>query len=100
MAYADGYITVPSDGIYYVYAQLLYGVVDGQQYNMFDIMVNRQSGSAYALTRSQNNGNYHSLYIGRLLNLRKGDQLSVKTSATYYIYYNYDHSFFGAFRLS
>lgn len=100
MAYADGYITVPSDGIYYVYAQLLYGVVDGQQYNMFYIVVNRQSRSAYALTRSQNNGNYHSLYIGRLLNLRKGDQLSVETWTTYYIYYNHDHSFFGAFRLS
>ncbi|XP_062504201.1 pulmonary surfactant-associated protein D-like isoform X3 [Corticium candelabrum] len=96
MTYADGYITVPTDGVYYVYAQLLHYVSSKYSDIRFFIVVN---GNDSALAYSRSPGDHASLYIGRIINLRKGDKLSIRTARTVYIYYKSDHSFFGAFRV-
>ena len=104
MAYSNGIITVPQDGLYYVYAQvyLYYSRYDNEYNEEFAIAVN-----GYETARSRRYDYYSYLtrqtyYMGRLLKLQNGDRISVvdQYGKNYHFNYNLKNSaFFGAFRL-
>ena len=100
MTYSGGYITVPKNGLYYIYAQLHYNPLSGQTLCGFRIYLNNQNvDEVIAQNQSPNGNQYDSRYSGLLKILNKGDRLSVKFKNTcYYFFYN-SRSQFGAFRV-
>jgi hypothetical protein len=78
MTYNDGYITVPKDGLYYIYAQLHYNPQSGQTVCSFYIeMKGIDIISAAAQNKSPDGNQWDSRHIGILRILSKGDRLSV-----------------------
>ena len=100
MTISGGYITVPKDGLYYIYAQLHYDPQSGQKWCGFRIDWNNQVVDyARAEKKSPNSKEDGSRYTGLMKILNKGDTLSVKIDGTcYYRFYNH-YSQFGAFRV-
>ena len=99
MTYSGGYITVPKDGLYYIYAQLHYSPRSGQTVCGFRIdLNNRNVDVAYAQNQSPNGNQHGSRYTGLLKILSKGDRLSVKFISTCYYSIYAERSQFGAFR--
>ena len=100
MTYSGGYITVPKDGLYYIYAQLHYNPQSGQTVCGFRIdWNNRVVDYAYAQNQSPNGNQQGSRYTGLMKILNKGDTLSVKLSGTCYYRFYSSFSQFGAFRV-
>ena len=100
MTYSNGILTVPQDGLYYVYTQLwFYHGGSGSYLNaIFSIDVN---GSARAQAFHQSNDQHHTYFMGRLLKLQEGDRISIVIrSGSNYLRNRKDYAFFGAFRLS
>ncbi|XP_062513694.1 lymphotoxin-alpha-like isoform X2 [Corticium candelabrum] len=99
MKYSNGYITVPQRGLYYVYAQLHYDHRNSSSFSAgFSIRFNGKSRTgAYRYT--QDKGDYHTHYTGRIISLNKGDRLSLYFSVYCYCIFNSSTSFFGAFKL-
>ena len=99
MTYSGGYITVPKDGLYYIYAQLHYSPQSGQEWCGFYINWNNQVVD-YALAQNQSpNGNQRgSRYTGLMKILNKGDTVCEALWPCYYYFYNH-FSQFGAFRV-
>ena len=100
MTYSNGYITVPTDGAYYVYAQLLYKAEPSSRKLQYHYVAVNGVDSMLGFNEVPNIGYTASVYTGRIINLQKGDKLSVRTVVTTYIYYNNNHSFFGAFQVA
>ena len=100
MTYSNGYITVPNDGAYYVYAQLLYRADSSSRKLQYHYVAVNGVDSILGFNEVPNSGYYASVYTGRIINLQKGDKLSVRTARATYIYYQNDHSFFGAFQVA
>ncbi|XP_062517788.1 collagen alpha-2(I) chain-like isoform X3 [Corticium candelabrum] len=97
MQYSNGVITVPNDGLYYVYAQMyFYHTSSSYRYAGFRIRVNG-AGRAFAHWYNHNYNDYHTHYVGRIIQLNKGDKLSITFERNcYYFFYN-DYTFFGSF---
>ena len=99
MTYSNGILTVPQDGLYYVYTQLWFyhGSNSSYQNGMFSIDVN---GSVQAHAYHQSNDQYHAYFMGRLLKLQKGDPISIVMQAgSNRLKGGSAENFFGAFRL-
>jgi hypothetical protein len=100
MTYSSGYITIPKDGLYYIYAQLHYNPQSGQTWCGFRIdLSNTHIDYAYAQNQSPNGNQRGSRYTGLLKILSKGDRLSVEITHTCFFYHYYYYSQFGAFRV-
>ena len=98
MTYSGGYITVPKQGLYYIYAQLHYNPQSGQTWCGFKIYVNSQEVDRALQQNQYSNGNqYGSRYSGLMKILNKGDTLSVKFTRTCYFELYISYSQFGAF---
>ena len=96
--YNNGYITVPRDGLYYVYSQFWYDRRSGQNYCSFIIQLNdRKIGRSFHY--QQNPGGYdESQYTGVTVMLTANDRLSVSVGNTcYYEFHKGGDTFFGAF---
>ena len=65
MTYSGGFITVPKDGLYYIYAQLHYNPQSGQTWCGFRIHWNNQAVDyAYEQNQSPNGNQRGSRYTG------------------------------------
>jgi hypothetical protein len=102
MTYSNGYITVPMDGVYYVYVQMYIDPLSGQTWCGFYIHVNDSYAIQYVLVYLQPSTSTNRddvRYAGALKTLNKGDRLSVVSIYTcYFEMYPY-RSHFGAFLL-
>ena len=99
MTYSNGYITVPMDGIYYVYAQLWYDPQRGQPKTGFYIYHNRDViGRVYIHNEAARSEDV-TQYGGFVRSLSKGDRLSVKVSHTAHYEFFFPYTVFGCFRL-
>ena len=99
MKYNNGNIIVPQRGLYYVYAQLYYyHSSSSYRYAGFFIKVNGNI-RAGAHRYTQDSGDYHTHYTGRIISLKKGDHLSLYFASSCYYYFTLSKSFFGAFKL-
>ncbi|XP_062518242.1 lymphotoxin-alpha-like [Corticium candelabrum] len=98
MQYKDGVITVPTSGIYYVYVQMNYKHYSSTSYRSagFRIRVNG-SGRAYAYRYHQQPNDYHTHYMGRIIQLNNNDKLSITFDANCRYYFNSEFTFFGVF---
>ncbi|XP_062523212.1 collagen alpha-1(X) chain-like [Corticium candelabrum] len=97
MQYSNDAITVPNDGLYYVYAQMYYYHPSSSHYNAgFRIRVNG-TGRAYAYWYNNHSHDHHTHYMGRIIQLKKGDNLSITFENTCYYYFYSENTFFGAF---
>ena len=100
MTYSGGYITVPKDGLYYIYAQLHHNPQSGQTLCGFRIDWNNQAVDyVFAQNQSPNGNQQGSRYTGLMKILNKGDRLSVRLSNTCFFYMYSYYSQFGAFRV-
>lgn len=101
MTYSGGYITVPRDGLYYIYTQQYFDPQSGQTVCGFRIYLNSQHiDIVYQVYPSPNNNHEGSRYSGLLKIVNKGDRLSVKFTHTCYYHNPAIHTLFGAFRLA
>lgn len=100
ITYSGGFLIIPKDGLYYIYAQLHYDPRTGQKECGFRINLNNQSVDyAFAENPSPNGNQWGSSYTGLLKMLVTGDRLSVKLTSTCYFYmYNF-YAQFGTFRV-
>ncbi|XP_062519913.1 uncharacterized protein LOC134194940 [Corticium candelabrum] len=98
--YNNGYITVPRDGLYYVYLQLWYERDAGQNYCSFWIKLNDTNniGSVYHYQQNTD-GHDESQYTGLTVMLTANDRISVtvRDSTCNCDFYTTDTAFFGAF---
>ena len=97
--YNNGYITVPRDGLYYVYSQFWYDREGGQNYCSFRIKLNDSNNLGGVYHYRQNPGGYdESQYTGLTVMLTANDRISVTVGHTCnYDFYTTDTAFFGAF---
>lgn len=104
MKSSSRYITIPEDGLYYVYVLLRVHYNSSSHYrSQVDIRVNGNS-----VLRSYCNvyryGNertdYRSQYLGGVQALRNGDRLTVYMGRSMYYYLSSPYSYFGAFKLT
>ena len=100
MTYSGGYITVPKDGIYYIYAQLHYDPRSIQNFCGLLLYLNdRIVDYAYAQNQSPNGNQWGSRYTGLMKIVNKEDTLSVKVAGPCYYCFYTETSQFGAFRV-
>lgn len=98
MTYSNGIITVPKDGLYYIYAQVLCSPGGFSTWCGYTINVNGFSISNHYFNPLAQTGD-ESVVGGLLRKLNTGDELSVNAHVTG-IYYLDLRSYFGAFFLS
>ena len=97
MQYSNGSITVPNDGLYYVYAQMYYRHSGSSYLNAgFRMRVNG-AGRAFAYRFTNDANDLHTHYLGRIIHLNKGDKLSLTFEYNSYYRFSYERAFFGAF---
>ena len=96
---ATGFITVPKNGIYYVYAKLKFDPNTAPSGNQCGYSLHTQSKHlvSSSSTVTQNNG--LSQYVGQVTILERGDNVFVQSGACRY-YANSGNALFGAFLLS
>ena len=94
ITYSNGALTVPSDGLYYIYIQLRVDLSSGSAYPYL-----RVNGGRVMYMEYQLNGGARTKYSGIIRRLKKGDSVDVYGSGyTYYMYWPY--SYFGMFKLN
>ena len=100
MQYSNGFVTVPRDGLYYVYVQMRFYSSSSFSYYKeakFCVAING-SCQFSSHTYTQDYGDYYTPYSGRSLLLKNKDQLSVRFQSTAGLYYfTHQYTFFGAF---
>lgn len=98
MTYSSGYITVPRQGVYFVYGQLYYFPTTSPSACSFRFESN---GIIIFLSYESKIGGteWRSQYGRQVKLLNKGDTLLMKVHSTCQYYFNYWHSLFGAFLL-
>ena len=94
ITYSNGALTVPSDGLYYIYMQL---------------RVEQSSGSAYPYLRIngvtvmymcyQLSGGVRTKYSGITRSLKKGDSVDIKGNGGRY-FMHWQNSYFGMFKMN
>jgi hypothetical protein len=100
MSYSGGYITIPKDGLYYIYAQLHYQPRSGHRYCGLRInLKNRNINEANFEKQLPSGDKQGSRYTGLLKILSKGDRLSVGIIGPCYFHFFNHFSQFGAFRV-
>ena len=97
MTYSNGYITAPQDGLYYIYAQMMFNPSSSGTSISFRIRINDNNVVYY---RSTDHSSYenHEEQTGFMRFLLKGDRVSVYASGNRY-YINAPYAFFGAYKL-
>ena len=99
MTYSNGYITVPESGIYFIYFNLYTGVSSssGNQHPAIFVDSVRIGFSIHYYENTY----VKSHYLGKLWNVRKGSQLSVRAGGGNgrHAFYS-DHSCFGAWKVN
>ena len=98
--YNNGYITVPRDGLYYVYSQFWYDRQSSSHYYCsFYIKLNDSNNIGITLHYRHNpNSGDESQYTGVTVMLTANDRLSVTMGHTCrYEFHTGGHTFFGAF---
>ena len=94
ITYSNGALTVPSDGIYYIYIQLYVAQTSGTVYPYL-----RVNGGRVMYMYYQMNGGHRTKYSGNIRSLKKGDSVDVYGNGyQYYMYWPY--SYFGMFKLN
>ena len=97
MQYSNGVITVFNDGLYYVYAQMYYHYPSSTYRRAcFRIRVNG-AGRAVAYWYNYNYKDYHTHYMERIIQLNKGDKLSITFENNCHYYFYNERAFFGSF---
>ena len=94
ITYSNGALTVPSDGIYYIYVQLRVNKSSGTAAPYFRVNGGRVMWMYYRL-----NGGDRTKYSGIIQSLKKGDSVDVYGNG-YPYYMEYQNSFFGMFKLN
>ena len=97
MAYSNGYITVPQDGLYYIYVQMAFYPSSSGTPIYFDIRINESSVVRYYFQDHSSNQR-HDEQTSFMRFLLKGDRVSVYASGSRY-YLQAPHGFFGAYKL-
>ncbi|XP_062517897.1 collagen alpha-1(VIII) chain-like isoform X1 [Corticium candelabrum] len=101
MTYSNGYITVPKDGLYYIYGKIYFDPQSGQTSSGFRIYLNNQYVDfTYQYVRSPNSYQDYTRYSGLLKMVSKGDRIYMKFVYTVYAYMHPHHAQFGAFRVA
>ena len=94
ITYSNGALTVPSDGLYYIYIQLRVDLSSG--YASPSLRVN---GGTLMFMGYRLNGGSRTKYSGIIQRLKKGDSVDVNGRGyTYNMYW--PHSYFGMFKLN
>ena len=101
MTYSNGYITVPKDGLYYIYGKIRFDPKSGQTSSGFYIYLNSQKVDyTYQYLPSPNGNQDYSRYSGLLKMVSKGDRIYMKFVYTVYAYMSSVYAQFGAFRVA
>ena len=101
MTYSNGYITVPKDGLYYIYGQVRFDPESGQTYSGFYIFLNNQYVDfTFQQIQSPNGSQDYTRYSGLLKLVSKGDRIYMKFVYTVDAYMHSYYSQFGAFRVA
>jgi hypothetical protein len=104
MTYSSGYITVPEDGLYYVYLLLRVYYRSSSYYQSQVYITVNGNNVLYSYCDVYRYGNertdYRSQYLGGVQALRNGDRLAVYTSGAMYYYLYTQYNYFGAFKLT
>ena len=101
MTYSNGYITVPKDGLYYIYEQIYFDPQSGQTRSGFSIYLNSQYvDSTYQYHSSANGHQDYTRYSGLLKMVSKGDRIYMKFRYTGYAYMYPYYAHFGVFRVA
>ena len=98
VTYSSGVLTIPSDGVYYVYMQIYFDPSSSGSNYVVDIRANgRQISRAYsAYTASETR---RTKFSGTLWQLRKGDRVDVYGYGRRY-FMGSDYSFFGLWKIN
>ncbi|XP_062517463.1 collagen alpha-1(IX) chain-like [Corticium candelabrum] len=101
MTYSNGYITVPKDGLYYIYAQMQLDPQSQQPWSGFYIYVNSKAINLVKQYYPSPTGHQlRTRYSGLLKMLRKGDRLHTEFYRRVYAYMIPQETLFGAFRVA
>ena len=101
MTYSNGYITVPKDGLYYIYGKIWFDPRSGQARSGFYIYLNSQIVDfTYQYLQSPNGNQDYTRYSGLLKMVSKGDRIYMKFTNTVYAFMHQQYSQFGAFRVA
>ena len=101
MTYSNGYITVPKDGLYYIYGKIHFDPQSGQTRSELRIYVNSQIvDSTYQYFPSANGNQDYTRYSGLLKMVSKGDRIYMKFVYTVYAYMHPYYAQFGVFRVA
>ena len=94
ITYSNGALTVPSDGIYYIYVQL-------RVYKSRGIALPflRVNGGLVMYMYYQMNDGERTKYSGIIQSLKKGDSVDVVGNGNPY-YMHYQYSYFGMFKMN
>ena len=97
MTYSNGYITVPQDGLYYIYAQMHFFSSSSGSYVYFYIRINNNDAVRH-LSQSHSSNRHQEEQTGFMRFLVKGDRLSVYGVGSRYLVQP-PYAFFGAYKL-
>ena len=101
MTYSNGYITVPKDGLYYIYGQIRLDPRSGQTISGFYIYLNNQYVDlTNQVIQSPNGYQDYTRYSGLLKLVSKGDKICIKFAYTVYAHMYSYYAQFGAFRVA
>ena len=90
MKYSRGYLIVPKDGAYYVYAQLYF-------YRYGRVVIRKNQGIAFALLQHPRKMRVGPHYTGGTIYLKAGDRISLKIKTSTRLLMLTARSYFGAF---
>ena len=94
ITYSNGALTVPSDGLYYIYIQLFVSKSSGAANPSVQVNSGRVMYIHYQMS-----GGSRTKYSGIVRRLKKGDRVDVYGNGySYYMYWPY--SYFGMFKLN
>ena len=101
MTYSNGYITVPKDGLYYIYGKIYFDPQSGQTQSGFHIYVNSQYvDRTHQYFPSPNSLQDYTRYSGLLKMVSKGDRIYMKFVYTVQAYMYPYYTQFGVFRVA